>query len=118
MAIEVTDGLVAHIARLSRLALSPAEAEEMKGHFRKVLQYVEALDRLDVSGVDPSIFPLDTANVFRDDEVRPSLPVEEALRNAPAAREGFFIVPRIIAGAPGTGPGRGPAAAPEEAEEP
>ncbi len=97
MAIEITDELVAHIARLSRLALSPAEAAEMKGHFRKVLQYVEALDRLDVSAVDPSIFPLDTANVFRADEVRPSLPVEEALRNAPATRDGQFLVPRIIA---------------------
>jgi len=101
MAIEITDELVAHIARLSRLALSPPEAAEMKGHFQKVLQYVQALDRLDLSGVDPSIFPLDTSNVFRSDEVRPSLPVEEALRNAPATRDGQFLVPRIIARAGG-----------------
>jgi aspartyl-tRNA(Asn)/glutamyl-tRNA(Gln) amidotransferase subunit C len=68
------------------------------GHFRKVLGYVEALDRLDLSGVDPSVFPLDTANVFRPDEVAPSLTVDEALRNAPAARDGAFLVPRIITG--------------------
>lgn len=99
MAIEITDELVAHISRLSRLALSPAEAEEIKGHFRKILQFVEVLDGLDVSSVDPSFFPLDARNVFRDDETRPSLPVEEALRNAPSARDGHFLVPRIIAGA-------------------
>ena len=109
MAIEVTDELVAHIAKLARLALPSGEIEGMKGHFRKILQYVEALDRLDVSGVDPSVFPLDTANVFRPDEAAASLPVEEALRNAPAARDGFFIVPRIIAG-----PGRPSEAEPEE----
>ena len=115
MAIEVTDGLVAHIARLARLALSPQEAAELKGHFRKVLQYVEALDRLDVSAVDPSIFPLDTANVMREDEIRPSLAVEEALGNAPLARDDHFVVPRIIAGAPG-GPGGRAAGDPEPEE--
>jgi aspartyl-tRNA(Asn)/glutamyl-tRNA(Gln) amidotransferase subunit C len=97
MAIEITDELVAHIARLSRLALSPAEAAEIKGHFRKILQYVETLDALDLKGVDPSIFPLSTSNVFREDEVEPSLSVEDALRNAPASREGQFLVPRIVA---------------------
>ena len=100
MAIEITDGLVAHISQLSRLALSPAEAAEIKDHFRKILQEASVLDQLDVASVDPSFFPLETRNVFRKDEARPSLPVEEALRNAPASREGYFLVPRIIAGAP------------------
>jgi aspartyl-tRNA(Asn)/glutamyl-tRNA(Gln) amidotransferase subunit C len=109
MAIEVTEGLVAHIARLARLALQPAEAAEAQGHFRKILQFVEILDRLDVSAVDPSIFPLDTTNVFREDETSPSLPVDDALRNAPVSRDGFFIVPRIIAQA-----GASRAAEPEE----
>jgi aspartyl-tRNA(Asn)/glutamyl-tRNA(Gln) amidotransferase subunit C len=110
MAIEITDELVAHIARLSRLALSPDEARELKGHFQKILQYVKALDALDVSGVDPSIFPLQTSNIFRPDEVAPSLPVEEALRNGPATRGGYFLVPRIVAEA---GPRGGKQAAPE-----
>ncbi len=106
MAIEITDGLVAHIAQLSRLALSPAETVEVKGHFRKILQFVEVLDRLDVSSVDPSFFPRGTVNVFRADEPLPSLPVEEALRNAPASKDGHFLVPRIIDGGPGAGRGR------------
>jgi aspartyl-tRNA(Asn)/glutamyl-tRNA(Gln) amidotransferase subunit C len=106
MAIEITDGLVAHISQLSRLALSASEAGEIKGHFRKILQFVEILDRLDLSSVDPSFFPLETLNVFAKDEPQPSLSVEEALRNAPASREGYFLVPRIIAGAGGSAPGR------------
>ncbi len=96
MAIDITDDLVAHIARLSRLGLTREEAAEMAGHFRKVLDYVTSLDRLDVSGVDPSIFPLDTANVFRPDEPAPSIPVEDALRNAPASANGLFTVPKIV----------------------
>jgi aspartyl-tRNA(Asn)/glutamyl-tRNA(Gln) amidotransferase subunit C len=100
MAIEITDELVAHIARLSRLGLSAKETAAVAGHFRKILGFVTSLDRLDLEGVDPSIFPLDTANVFRPDESVPSLPVEEALRNAPAARDGAFLVPRIIEESP------------------
>jgi len=97
MPIEITDELVAHIARLSRLGISSAEARELKGHFQKILEFVKSLDTLDLAGVDPSIFPLSTSNVFREDEVWPSLPVEEVLRNAPASREGHFLVPRIVA---------------------
>ena len=97
MAIEITDDLVAHVARLARLGLTSAESQEVQGHFRKILEYVRVLDALDLKSVDPSFFPLSTHSVFREDEVRPSLPVEEALRNAPASRDGYFLVPRIVA---------------------
>ena len=99
MAIEVNEALISHIARLSRLGLSPAEKAQMRSHFEKILEYVKALDALDLSAVDPSFFPLETANVFRADESGSSLPVDEALRNAPRSGDGFFIVPRIIADA-------------------
>jgi aspartyl-tRNA(Asn)/glutamyl-tRNA(Gln) amidotransferase subunit C len=114
MAIEITDALVAHIARLSRLGLSPAEAAALKGHFQKILQYVQALDKLDVSGIDPSFFPLSTSNVLSDDEPGPSLGTEGALLNAPASRGGYFLVPRIVAEAPG---GKAGAAGGTEEEE-
>jgi aspartyl-tRNA(Asn)/glutamyl-tRNA(Gln) amidotransferase subunit C len=102
MAIEITEKLVEHIAILSRLALSREELSEMQGHFEKILRYVESLDKVDTGNIDPSIFPLEVHNVFGADEARPSLPVEEAVvRNAPAQRQGFFVVPRIVAQAPG-----------------
>jgi len=119
MAIEITDQLVAHVARLARLGISPAEAAEMKGHFQKILDFVKVLDGLDLSGVDPSFFPLSTSNVFRADEKAASLPVEKALSNAPQARGGFFLVPRIVSesSALGTGASGTKAASAEEPEE-
>ena len=107
--IRITEELVAHVGRLARLGISPAEMASLEGHFEKVLEFVKVLDGLDLSHVDPSIFPLATTNVFREDELRESLPVAEALRNAPAQRDGQFLVPRIVADRS--------AAAAEEAEE-
>ncbi|MBI4586623.1 MAG: Asp-tRNA(Asn)/Glu-tRNA(Gln) amidotransferase subunit GatC [Planctomycetes bacterium] len=100
--MEITEKLVQHIATLARLSLSPEEKAEVQGHFEKILRYVESLDPVDTKGIDPSIFPLEVCNIFAKDESRPSLPVGEAVANAPARREGFFLVPRIIAAAPGT----------------
>ena len=96
MRIEVTDGLVAHIAQLSRLDLSQEQAAELKEHFEKVLAYVESFQDLDTADVDPSHFSGGAVNVFRSDEVRPSLPVEQGLANAPSVHESKFVVPRII----------------------
>jgi aspartyl-tRNA(Asn)/glutamyl-tRNA(Gln) amidotransferase subunit C len=96
MAIEVTDDLVRHIAGLSRLAISPEETAELKKHFEKVLAFVAGFQDLDTSGVDPTFFSVESSNVYREDEVRPSLPVEDALRAAPASRPPYFLVPRII----------------------
>lgn len=96
MRIEVTDDLVAHIAHLSRLALSAEQSVELKTHFEKVLAYVESFQNLETAEVDPSHSPDGSVNVFRADEQRPSLPVEQGLANAPRVRESKFVVPRII----------------------
>ena len=97
MAVEITDELVAHVARLARVGISAEEVRELKVHFQKVLEFVKVLDGLDLENVDPSSFPFSASNVFRSDEVSPSLPVEESMRNAPLSRDSFFLVPRIIA---------------------
>jgi aspartyl-tRNA(Asn)/glutamyl-tRNA(Gln) amidotransferase subunit C len=94
--MQITPELVARIAELSRLDLSPVETAEIRSHFEKILRYVESLDGLDTAAVDPSIFPLDAANVVAADRVEPSLSQEEALENAPAQHHGFFLVPRIL----------------------
>ncbi len=99
MSIEVTDELVSQVARLSRLALSSAESEKLKIHFRKVLKFVEELEELDLKDVDPTLFALDESNIHREDEIRPSLPVDSALANAPAKNPPYFVVPRIVADA-------------------
>ncbi|MGH7255515.1 MAG: Asp-tRNA(Asn)/Glu-tRNA(Gln) amidotransferase subunit GatC, partial [Nitrospirales bacterium] len=61
-----------------------------------ILNYVEQLKGLDTTGVEPTATVLDQANVGRDDDVRPSLPVDKAVANAPDQAGGFFCVPRIL----------------------
>jgi aspartyl-tRNA(Asn)/glutamyl-tRNA(Gln) amidotransferase subunit C len=94
--IEVTDQLVHHVARLSRLAISEDEAAALGDHFRKILAYVAEFQALDTSDVDPSHFALEAENVYRQDEPGPSLPVGDVLRNAPQANPPYFVVPRIV----------------------
>ncbi len=92
----MTDELVSQVARLARLALTTEERVEMKAHLEKILSFVESLQELDTTSIDPTHFSVATRNVWREDVVDPSLARELGLRNAPAARDGSFVVPRII----------------------
>ena len=119
--MEVTDELVLHVARLSRLAISESETRELKSHFQKVLAFISAFQELDTASVDPSLFSVDASNVFRDDEPCPSLPRADALASAPASDGVYFVVPRIVGGdagsaAPQSGGAKGEAAGRAELE--
>ncbi len=87
---------VRRIAVLARLELSPDEERLFQGQLSAVLDYVAQLNELDVSSVEPMTHALAEAAPLRADEVRPSLPPEEAVRAAPARQGTFFKVPRII----------------------
>lgn len=87
---------VKYVAHLARLALSPAEEEKIGAQLGSVLSYIEKLKQLDVSQVQPTAHAVPLINVARPDEVRPSLPTEEAMRNAPAQANGLFLVPKIV----------------------
>ena len=93
---RITLAEVEHVARLARLDLTPEEKERMRSQLDAILGYVEQLQRVDTAGVEPTAHVLPLANVMRDDEVRPSYPVEAMLANAPEARDGQFRVPRIL----------------------
>lgn len=84
------------VARLARLELSEEEKKRFGQQLDQVLTYMEQLNRLDTSGVEPTSHAIPLVNVFREDEVTASLPREEILRNAPDQEEGYFKVPRII----------------------
>jgi aspartyl-tRNA(Asn)/glutamyl-tRNA(Gln) amidotransferase subunit C len=84
---------VLHVARLARLELSDAEVERFREQLSAILDAVSKVQELDLTGVPPTSHPLDVVNVWREDEPRPSLPVEEALANAPARRDDLFEVP-------------------------
>jgi aspartyl-tRNA(Asn)/glutamyl-tRNA(Gln) amidotransferase subunit C len=87
---------VLHVAELARLSLSPAEIELFTGQLNEILAYVEKLQELDTRGVAPLAHVIPLGNVFREDQVLESLPLDAALENAPAREDGNFLVPRII----------------------
>jgi len=84
------------VARLARLELSEEEKETFENQMEQILTYMEQLNRLDTSGVEPTSHAIPIYNVFRDDEVKPSFPHEEVLAIAPDEEDGHFKVPRII----------------------
>ena len=94
--VKITLADVEHVARLARLALGDAEKAQMRSQLEAILGYVEQLRRVDTAGVEPTAHVLPLVNVMRDDEVRPSYPVEAMLANAPDAEDGQFRVPRIL----------------------
>jgi aspartyl-tRNA(Asn)/glutamyl-tRNA(Gln) amidotransferase subunit C len=90
---------VRHVARLARLALTEAEEERTAAQLGPVLEYIERLKAVDVSGVEPLSFAGDASEaeaVMRDDAVRPGLRREDALAGAPEQDGNAFVVPRII----------------------
>lgn len=92
----IDDRTVAHVARLSRLELSPEERDRFRTQLGDILAYVQRLNALDLADVPPTVHARPAANVLRDDEVRPSLSQREALANAPAVENGYFVVPPVI----------------------
>ncbi len=93
---KITRREVEHVARLARLELSEDEKVRMTDQLDAILGYIDKLSQLDTSQVEPMTTVIPVVSVMREDEVRPSLPLEEALANAPDREGNFFRVPRII----------------------
>jgi len=87
---------VEHIAYLCRLSLSGLERERFSQQLGSILAYVEKLNELDTTGIEPTSHVLDMKNVMREDRPRPSLPSDDALMNAPDRSGNFYRVPKII----------------------
>jgi aspartyl-tRNA(Asn)/glutamyl-tRNA(Gln) amidotransferase subunit C len=87
---------VEHVAKLARLAITAEETEQYSQQLSNILTYIEKLNALDTSKVEPTSHVLPMKNIFREDEVRPSLPREEILKNSPDCTEEYFRVPKII----------------------
>ena len=94
--MSVTPEEVRHIAKLARLRLSGDEQEVMAEQLSSILDYIEQLNELDVTGVEPMSHVLDLVNATRDDVVDQRVSHEEALKNAPSADSDYFRVPRVI----------------------
>ncbi|AKG36346.1 Asp-tRNA(Asn)/Glu-tRNA(Gln) amidotransferase subunit GatC [Paenibacillus durus] len=94
MSITVKD--VQHVARLARLHLSPEEEAMFTEQMNAILQYAEKLSGLNTEGVQPTTHVLHVSNVMREDVVKESLSLEEALLNAPEEEDGQFKVPAVL----------------------
>jgi aspartyl-tRNA(Asn)/glutamyl-tRNA(Gln) amidotransferase subunit C len=84
---------VLHVADLARLALTDEETERLGEQLGAILEAVGKVSELNLSGVEPTSHPLELTNVWGADEPRPSLPLEDALANAPEREGSFFRVP-------------------------
>ncbi len=87
---------VEYVARLARLRLSEEEKERFTHQLDQILEYIQQLNQLDTENVLPTSHVLALKNVWREDEVKASLPLPEVLSNAPQADEKFFLVPKVI----------------------
>ena len=86
------------VATLARLALTIEEEEQFAGQLSGILEYVDQLDELDVTGIEPTTRAIDVVNVTRADVMRVYENREGLMESAPDRDENFFKVPKIIAG--------------------
>ena len=94
MAVTIKE--VEHIAKLAKLEFNEDEKAKFTDQFNEILAFMEKLNELDTSKVEPLSHVIELKNVFREDSVKPSIPTEEALQNAPAKTDKFFKVPKVI----------------------
>ena len=87
---------IKYVAHLARIALSPDEEKKLATQLGGILAYIEKLNTLDVTSIEPTAHAVPLVNITRADEVQSSLPHEEALRNSPRQANGLFIVPKVV----------------------
>lgn len=94
--MEVNDTLVDKLATLARLSFNATEKEAIKNDLNKMIHFVEKLNELDTTGVEPLLHMSSNINVLRADEVTGSITREAGLQNAALHDEQFFKVPKVI----------------------
>lgn len=87
---------ITYVAYLARLELTEVEQAKISAQLKDMLAYVAQLDKLDVSGVEPTAHATPLVNVLRKDEVRPSIETARIMSNAPEHVRDLFIVPKIV----------------------
>ena len=96
MVDRIDERQVRHVAVLSRLKLSEGEVATFSRQLSAMLEYVEKLNELDTSDVEPTVHAVPISNVLRDDEPEEPMGVDEALANAPQREGSFYRVPKVL----------------------
>ena len=87
---------VAYVAQLARLELTDEEKARLAGQLESVLEYVDQLRKLNVEAIEPTAHAIPQVNVFRKDESRPGMTLDQALKNAPQRMNDLFVVPKVV----------------------
>lgn len=94
--MSLSESEVRHVALLARLALSDDQVQTLRIELNSILGHIDAIQQLDLADVEPTAHAVPVVNAVRADEPRPCLPRELALRNAPEAEDGAFVIPQIV----------------------
>ena len=96
--MDVDEKLIRHVAQLARISLDGVDVTRLTGQMAAILEYIELLKELDVTGIPATAHARAQALPLREDEPEPGLTTEEALANAPQRQGGFVVVPRTVEG--------------------
>lgn len=94
--MEINDALIDKLALLARLRFQDEEKEEIKSDLEKMISFIDKLNEVDTTGVEPLLHISENMNVFREDNVQGMCSQNEALKNAPVKDDHFFKVPKVI----------------------
>jgi aspartyl-tRNA(Asn)/glutamyl-tRNA(Gln) amidotransferase subunit C len=96
--MKITRETVLHVAELARLEFQENELDKFREQLENILGYIDNLNKLDTSGVEPTYHVLEISTPLRKDIVEPWLSVDQALENSPGREHDFFAVPKVIEG--------------------
>jgi len=94
--MQISKEQVRHVAKLARLEITETEQEAFSRQLSSIRTHIEQLKSWDTTGIEPTATVLDQTNVFREDQTKLCLPVDQALANSPDSEGGYFRVPRIL----------------------
>ncbi len=94
--MKIDDELVDKLAHLARLEFNAQEKEEIKNDLQQMIGFIDKLNELDTTGVEPLLHMSENVNIFKNDTISGSISKENVFRNAPLHDENFFKVPKVI----------------------
>jgi len=94
--MKITDETIEYVAALARLSLTTDQKEKAREDLERILTFMDSMNELDTDGIEPMSHAFPITNVFRDDVVTNQENREELLANAPAKKDGCFLVPKTV----------------------
>ena len=94
--MKITDNEIQNLAHLARLELNKSESVKMKKDLSKILDFVAAIEEIDIKNVEPLVYMTDSENVLRNDIISSRLSLEKVMKNNPNPGSNYFTVPKVI----------------------